>query len=507
MYEILVVDDEAVERQVVRFLLEKYGFPVTVTEATNGNEALELLREKRFRILFTDIRMPFVDGLELAGQARLLDPELHIVFFSGFDDFEYARQALSLRVIDYILKPVDPEEFQKTIAGAIEQLRRQDQAAKEKTEAQRVVRRHVLRQLLSGIAPAQLTALYPQWDCSFLREYHRLLLLKLSRTPNSEGAVFPGELAEPQLPDHCHCVNLKPGLSLILFSGQRHQEKWYRELSARISKHLRKSHAVDCFIQIGKEFQAPEEIYPAYLEAEQALQESAFFPPDNAPDSEIAGSVCNESMVNTLSTDIHMLDGAGLRRHMCVFLEELQRQQPQSHVYIRYLCTNIAKVLLDTLADRTDKAFDAYARSIWADSFAEIQQRLLELTEKVASQLEQESPTQNHGISMVKQYIRKHYGESLSLDILADVVHLSPRYLSSLFMEEEGIGINRYIKAIRMAKAQELLTETNLKVTEVCEKVGYTNLSYFCKSFSEYYGVTPDKFRTLSAGEKGAPHD
>ena len=81
---------------------------------------MALLQKKRFRILFTDIRMPFVNGLELAGQARLLDPELHIVFFSGFDDFEYARQALSLRVIDYILKPVDPEEFQKTVAGVIE---------------------------------------------------------------------------------------------------------------------------------------------------------------------------------------------------------------------------------------------------------------------------------------------------------------------------------------------------------------------------------------------------
>ena len=505
MYEILVVDDEAVEREVVRFLLNKYGFPVTVTEAANGREALAALRKKRFRILFTDIQMPFLNGLELARQARELVPDLHIIFFSGFDDFEYARQALSLRVIDYILKPVEPENFRKTIAAAIEQLQKQEQAAKEKEEARSVVRRHLLRQLLTGVSPAQLAALYPQWDCSFLREYHRLFLLGLSPAP--EGVVFPGELAEELLPDHCHCVNLKPGLSLLLFSGQRHQGKWYRELSDRIAGYIRKIHGVECLIQISCEFHGPEEMYPAYLEAEQALLESAFFLSEKEPEQEAHSCSSNETMINTLGGDIHMRDGAGLRQHMRAFLEDFRRQQPHSHVYIRYLCTNIAKVLLDALAGSPQENFDTYARSIWAESFSDIEKRLLELTEKVASRLEQEVQTQNHGVAMAKQYIRKHYGESLSLDILADVVHLSPRYLSSLFMEEEGIGINRYIKAIRMGKAQELLTETNLKVTDICERVGYTNLSYFCKSFSEFYGVTPDKFRTMSAGEKGASHD
>lgn len=505
MYEILVVDDEAVEREVVRFLLNKYGFPVTVTEAANGREALELLRQKQFHVLFTDIQMPFLNGLELARQARELAPELHIIFFSGFDDFEYARQALSLRVVDYILKPVEPDKFQTTISGVIEQLRARERAVREKAETRAVIRRHVLRQLLCGVSPTQLEALYPQWDCSFLREYHRLFLLRLSPAP--EGVVFPGELAEEQLPDHCHCVNLKPGLSLLLFSGKRHQEKWYRELSDRIAGYIRNIHGVECLIQMSCEFHGTEEMYPAYLEAEQALLERAFFLSEKEPEQETHSCSSNETMINTLDGDIHLRDGAGLRQHMRVFLEDLRRQQPHSHVYIRYLCTNLAKVLLDALADSPQENFDIYARSIWAESFSGIEKQLLELTEKVASRLEQEIQTQNHGVAMVKQYIRKHYGESLSLDILADVVHLSPRYLSSLFMEEEGIGINRYIKAIRMGKAQELLTETNLKVTDICERVGYTNLSYFCKSFSEFYGVTPDKFRTMSTGEKGASHD
>ena len=96
---------------------------------------------------------------------------------------------------------------------------------------------------------------------------------------------------------------------------------------------------------------------------------------------------------------------------------------------------------------------------------------------------------------LAKQYIHNNYGNDLSLDILSEEIHLSPRYLSALFIEEEGIGINRYIKNIRMQKARELLLETNLKVSDICLKVGYSNLSYFCKTFLENFGVTPDKFR------------
>ena len=118
----------------------------------------------------------------------------------------------------------------------------------------------------------------------------------------------------------------------------------------------------------------------------------------------------------------------------------------------------------------------------------------------MAAQLEAGQQAQSHAVVLAKQYIHKHYGESLSLNTLAEKVHLSPRYLSSLFVEEEGIGINRYIKKVRMQKARELLLGTNMKVSEICVKVGYSNLSYFCKSFQDDFGVTPDKFRILPPG-------
>lgn len=106
---------------------------------------------------------------------------------------------------------------------------------------------------------------------------------------------------------------------------------------------------------------------------------------------------------------------------------------------------------------------------------------------------QQDSP--KHMIYIIEKYIHDHYMDVLSLDILAEKVYLTSHYLSSIFSQEKGIGLNKYIKKVRMDKAEELLRTTNMKIGDICEAVGYTNLSYFCKTFRNEYGVTPEKYR------------
>jgi two-component system, response regulator YesN len=96
---------------------------------------------------------------------------------------------------------------------------------------------------------------------------------------------------------------------------------------------------------------------------------------------------------------------------------------------------------------------------------------------------------------MVKDYIHGHFGEEISAQQLADMVYLAPSYLSSLFKKETGQNLSKYIKQYRMEKARQMLEETNMKIVCISEKVGYPNVSYFCQSFREYCGVSPQKFR------------
>lgn len=98
-------------------------------------------------------------------------------------------------------------------------------------------------------------------------------------------------------------------------------------------------------------------------------------------------------------------------------------------------------------------------------------------------------------VYMVKEYIHNHYSEELGAQQLADMVYLAPSYLSSLFKKETGQNLSKYIKQYRMEKAKELLTDTNMKIVNISEKTGYPNVSYFCQSFREYFGVSPQKFR------------
>ena len=106
MYKILIVDDEAIERRCISFILENSKYSLEIEEAENGQKAYERLQEKEFDILFSDVKMPFMDGLTLAKLAKKELPELKIVILSGYDDFNYAKQAINIGVEDYLLKPI-----------------------------------------------------------------------------------------------------------------------------------------------------------------------------------------------------------------------------------------------------------------------------------------------------------------------------------------------------------------------------------------------------------------
>jgi two-component system, response regulator YesN len=129
MYTILIVDDEKSEREVILFLIKKYKLNLHTLQADNGKAALDILKEKPVDILLTDIKMPFINGMELATKARDIYPDIEILFFSGYDHFEYVKTALSLRAVNYILKPINENEFYKSILTIINTIHKRETQA------------------------------------------------------------------------------------------------------------------------------------------------------------------------------------------------------------------------------------------------------------------------------------------------------------------------------------------------------------------------------------------
>ena len=115
MYKALIVDDEKIEREGIKFLIETMGLNLNTAEAENGVKAMDYLQAHEVDILFTDIRMPFMDGLALAAKAKKLNPKLKVIV-SAYGDFEYAKQAIQIHVVHYLLKPVEVAEFLEVVA-------------------------------------------------------------------------------------------------------------------------------------------------------------------------------------------------------------------------------------------------------------------------------------------------------------------------------------------------------------------------------------------------------
>ena len=149
MLTILIVDDEKEELEGISFLIDKLGFKLYKVFADNGNQALEYLQNHKVDILFTDIRMPRMDGLELIKLAKNENPNLKIIIYSGYADFAYAQSAINLEVSEYILKPIKVEEFEKSLKRVMERVKRTELEHELYSQTARYAQNHLLYKALN----------------------------------------------------------------------------------------------------------------------------------------------------------------------------------------------------------------------------------------------------------------------------------------------------------------------------------------------------------------------
>ncbi len=364
MYTLLIADDEAHERDLIRFLLRDSKHILHILEAQNGRDAFEQLSNNHVDILLCDIEMPFLNGIELAKKVKEQNPDIEILFFSGYDDFVYVKAALSLKAVSYILKPVDPAEFDKLLTEIISRL-------------------------------------------------------------DSKKIEF-----------------------------------------AKSDQYI-EAHFHDTIPQI-----AAKEI--------------------NHPSIDTATSLA----LQNIESAVKMRQAEQLSMQVHTLLNSYAQLPNLSHIYIRYICTSLLKILLAAIPKQMDDVLQEAAGEIYRfRRFSDIVELIEHYLSLVVNTFNQEQNASNYAIFQVEQYIREHYHEELTLNSLADLVYLNPNYLSNIFAQATGCTLSKYIKQIRMEKAQELLLNTNMKVTDISQSVGYPNTSYFCKSFQKLYGTTPERFR------------
>lgn len=363
MYTVLVADDEKLERDFIRFLLTR-DFPdkFHLIEATHGGEALNILHNEKVDILLTDVQMPFKSGIELASEARQFEPDLEILFFSGFDDFEYVQNALILRAVNYILKPVNPDNF-----------------------------RQIITDILARLDSRKIT--FVKSNAYYNDSFY-------------DDQIAPAESSE---------------------SSSQSDQMLLKNISLAIS------------------LKRPEQL--------TALVEE--------------------------------------------FILKYSDSTSHSPIYIRHAAISLLQLLIDAIPSFTDTDFEAVAEEVYTfRHFSDIKETIQCYLQMLTDNLHQEVGGVSYSVHLVKQYIAEHYGEDLTLNLLAEQVYLSPNYLSNMFTKVTGCSLHKYIKQFRMKKAQELLIGSNMKISGICKAVGYPTPSYFIKTFQEVYGITPSAYRS-----------
>lgn len=500
MYRLMIADDEDQERLGIRFLLKKCGFAFEIMEAVDGKEALKKLEHFPADILLTDVKMPFLDGIGLATEVRKRWPNLILIFFSGYDDFEYVRSALSLQAVDYILKPVNPADFEKTLRGVVERLRR---GREESVVSRQFQRNYVLLRLISNMPVEHFPDGNESRDLQFARDYTRLIVLEFEMdffgrevADIRSFAARLGELAEGEV----DFLDVNPSQGVLFLRNGYGDERLARGLARCIHLEIEKVYARRCYLAVSGELSSEEEIGAAYAKAESSLEDRFFcretyvYPIDEKQ-AERTMPVDSGELLRRIEADVDCRDCYSLRRNIEALLEDCRGNGMQSYIYTRFVCANLIQALFKGLPDSAQRRTAMVEQVMAMTSFEKLEQLLWELAGELEERMKQGQDSPRHTIALVEQYIQEHYGQVLSLDILAEKVYLTPHYLSSIFIQEKGIGINKYIKTVRMEKARELLRETNMKISDISERVGYSSLSYFCRSFRNEYGVTPDQYR------------
>ena len=501
MYQILLVDDDPIERSGVRYLIGKFDLPLAVSEAANGNQALEIMAGKTVDILFTDVRMPYMDGLELAKRVQEMAPEVEMIIFSAYGEFEYAQKAMSYGVKHYLLKPVDVEEFKATLMTAIRVCKERDARARQ---YEQLMKADITRQWLSV-----LTGRAAGTDAIELlkHQYSGKLVngLTLMQIETQDG--FFAKYEAQMLGCIASCVeceyeyiNCYPNSTfLVLFHSMQRSEaaSVAEELLFCVSRNgdtgtvvieetctdladlARKARTIDDFRR-RQPVWVESVIYASDIER---MDQSV---PDGIEDQWA-------SVLQAITAHDRAAILAGARAL-------LTRMGPaRGRRYENYLLYGIISQIYMEYRDSLDRTLPEYAEKLADCGDSEAVLALFgEMTDAARAKGQEQDISRI--VNKVIKLIRERYSEDLSLSDAADSVGLAPAYLSYLFKRETGKNFVKYLTDWRLEQARRMLDDSSLKIAQIAKLCGYENPSYFNRIFKTAFAITPKQYREKQNG-------
>ncbi len=512
---ILIVDDEKLTREGLISSISWDKLPFDhIDQADDGINALQLARTHLPDVLLTDIRMPRMNGIELAEKIQELNPQCPIIFMSGYSDKEYLMAAIKLKAVRYVEKPFTAEELTEALSESLSTLHQhrvnQKSHALFAKDASAKLAQNMTK---SGYSSKNDTALIDAGLNGIIhpRTFFTTFIIKLKSVQNNfaeeeitsiindiHSAVTRRNMSE------IHFVKQESVFVMHLFSDERPLESVITKIAREIKELIPKD--VNLFLSIGKTVIGSSKVFHSYNSAVILLQSSFFYEYGSilnyeSPSTALSANYPYE-FAEEFSKAIQEKELVHCRALAEAFYQTLRHNQSllanaiKDVYYKLFMQINTIQYHLKLQTETSSADSESLLETISnCDILTELHLMLLSKIDEFTNNLQslsQENPT----IFMIRDYISKHYSDySLSIKDISEHVHLSTSYLCTIFKTETGKTLNQYITEYRIEKAKQLLIDPRNKITDISSRVGYSDGNYFGKSFKKEVGLSPSEYR------------
>ena len=527
MVKLVVADDE---ERVCRLIValgnwEELGIQVVGT-AANGVQALELIQKENTDILITDIRMPGIGGLELIEKVRAVSPDIKIMIISGYANFEYAQNALKQGVSDYLLKPINKDALNESLAKMVTQIeseRRTTIAFQDFQNEQReemLKSRKMLFHDLKYDKSLRFTEdiLKEKYYLNIHAGIYQVIAIKQDADA-AETTGNPFELIWNKLEEIMLRELMKECYELVLAADgeylygllnypARNVEKIRKAVRSSFNQILARNDYLGktrLSLALGTAVKDPSEIADSYVMAGRVLYERLLEGTDKILESDDAGEVLFEKKLvdkfaRNLGMALQTLDEEAIRASVNELYQEVMNAPGVHGWEIMELAVQCGSIFIMRL-DIPDKAELQEAFRKKCDSCKTVnvlfECLLAFMTDRVKQMIAVREEDSIRPVRLAKQYIHNHYQEQITLEEVSEYVGLTPAYFSVMFKKETEIGFAKYLSNERIEGAKDLLRETTFSVADICRKVGYNDAKHFTRLFEKSVGVKPAVYRKL----------
>ena len=524
LYKLMIVDDEEEIRLGVikKINWEEHGF-VVVGDAENGQEALELAEKLHPDVIMTDIKMPFMDGLELGKKIVDLMPSTKIIIFSGSDDLEYAHQAIKINVIEYVLKPINSIE----LIGVLQRLK--DKLDKEYNQKRNmeVLEKHYLEsipvireQLLIGALEGRITK--EQWQenekklgLDFINNYLSVAIINIDGLIRSEenrlALVSINNIVDETMESYCDFRSFPYLDKIVVLLSIFEKDNILKVIKGlnEVCNIFKSVFGSTISIGIGRIYKDIDDVRFSYRTAQSALgyrpilgNGKTIYFDDVEPDNSIQLQFEDQEEIKFLNS-IKLSSKDEIRVEVDNIFKKIRESLvtlEKYRIYLMEVLTSMIK-LIQSHNIEVNKIFgydfNFYTYLDKFNSIGEIEEWFIEKAIILNEIIKKERINSSKIlVEKAKEYIKINYNDpEISVEKLCLNLHVSPTYFSTIFKKETDMSFVNYLTDIRLEEAVKLLNTTDDKTYIIATKVGYQEANYFSYVFKKKFGISPSRYR------------